>query len=129
MNNISGFVALAVLGGILIAVALYCLRGSIRALFRGRIYRDEQARNISHSRLAKMLTKKNIDLQHYHYDQPVVLIRKHMRKCKHCSSLEKCDYYLDHKDMDDAVDTPFCPNNDSIIKIKKQQEKICSRIS
>jgi hypothetical protein len=120
MNELSGFVVLAVLGGSLVALALYVLRASIRDLFRGCYYREGKIRCILNVRLAKMLTKKNIDIKRYLYDQPAADIMKHIRNCKHCRSVDQCDDYLNNKDMD--VDTPFCLNNDSIVRIKKQQE-------
>lgn len=82
MNNTSGLVVLAVLGGSLMALGLYCLRVSIIELFRGRYYRKGQARRISRLRLVYMQVKKTIDLQHYLYNQPAADILKHMRKCK-----------------------------------------------
>ena len=122
MNKISGFVVLAVLGGSMVAVALYYLRSSIRELFSGRYYREGQAKRISRLRLSKMLTKKNIDIKNYLYNQSAADILEHIRNCKHCRSIDQCDDYLDN--MDDNIDPPFCPNNDSILKIKNQQENL-----
>lgn len=122
MNELSGFVVLVVLGGSLVAMALYVLRTSISELFKGCYYRGGQIRCISSVRLVKMLTKKNIDIKHYLYDQPVSDILKQVRNCKHCRSVDQCDDYLNNKDLD--VDTPFCPNNGFIVRIKKQQDNL-----
>ena len=120
MNELSGFVVLAVIGGSLVAVALYVLREPIRDCFKGCYYRGGQIRCVSSTRLIKMLTKRNIDLKHYLYDQPASDIRKQIRNCKHCRSVDQCNDYLNNKDMD--VDTTFCANNGFIEELKRLQE-------
>ncbi|MDH3947722.1 MAG: hypothetical protein OEU74_02065 [Gammaproteobacteria bacterium] len=122
MNNLSGFVVIAVFGGSLAALALYFLRVPIRELFRGRYYHDDQARRVTSLRLVKMLTKKNIDIQRYLYNQPAADILKQERNCKHCRSVDQCDHYLNNKNM--GIDTPFCLNNGFIVKFNNQQESL-----
>jgi hypothetical protein len=127
MSNISGFAVLMVLGGSLVAVALYYLRTSIRKLFNGHHFRVNLKYQVTHSRLGEMLTKKDIDLQYYLFSLTDAEIMKHILNCKRCRSLDQCDYYLGKKEMDNNADLPFCPNNDSLIKIKNQQEVYSSR--
>jgi len=129
MSNISGFVVLMVLGGTLVAWALYYLRVSIRKLFNGHHLRENIKYQVTHSRLGEMLTKKDIDLQYYLFSLPDAEIMKHILNCKRCRSLDQCDYYLGKKEMGSNTDLPFCPNNDSLIKIKNQQESLLTKNS
>ena len=85
---------------------------------------NELKKSITPSRLGKVLTRKGIDLQYYLYSQPPADIMKHMHNCKRCHSLDQCDCYLDNKKMDNNIDLPFCRNNDSIMKIKDEQESL-----
>jgi len=100
------------------------LLAPIRALFSGCCFRNELKKSITPSRLGKMLTRKGVDLQYYLYSQPTSDIVQHMRNCKHCRSLEQCDCYLENKKMYSNTELTFCQNNDSIIKIKNQQDSL-----
>jgi len=96
----------------------------VRALFSGCCFRNELIKSITPARLGRMLTKKGIDLQYYIYSQPPSDIEQHMNNCKRCHSLELCDCYLNNKKMDNNIVLAFCQNNDSIIKIKNQQDSL-----
>ena len=122
MNNIAGIAVLMVLGGSLIIVALYYLRASIRKSFGGHYFRENMKHQVTYLRLGEMLTKKDIDLQFYLFSLPDTEIKKHILNCKRCRSLDQCDHYLGKKEMDNNIDLPFCPNSDSLKKVKSQQE-------
>jgi len=100
------------------------LLAPVRALFSSCCFRCELKKSITPSRLGKMLTRKGIDLQYYLYSQPPADIMKQLHNCNHCLSLDQCDCYLDNKEMDSNIGLPFCRNNDSIMKIKGQQESL-----
>ena len=117
MSELSGYVILAALGGSLVALALYVLRASIRDLFKECTYREGKIRCILSPRLVKMLTRNNIDLKRYLYDQSAPVIRKQIGNCKYCLSVDQCDDYLNNKNMD--VDSTFCPNNGFIARFKR----------
>jgi hypothetical protein len=96
----------------------------VREFFSRCCFRNELKKSITPSRLGKMLTRKGVDLQYYLYSQPTSDIMQHMRNCKRCHSLEKCDCYLDNKKMDDNIELLFCQNNDPILKVKNQQDSL-----
>ena len=118
MNNISSFTVLMVLGGSLLAVALYYLWVSIQNLF----IRGNLKHQVKHARLGAMLTKKDIDLKFYLFSPPDAEIMKHILNCKRCRSLDQCDSYLGKKEIDNNTDLPFCPNSDSLNEVKSLQE-------
>ena len=99
------------------------LLAPVRALFSSCCFRCELKKSIAPSRLGKVLTRKGIDLQYYLYSQPPADIMQQMHNCKRCHSLDQCDCYLDNKEKDN-IDLPFCRNNNSIMKIKNQQESL-----
>jgi hypothetical protein len=119
-----GLVLLLVLGGSLIAQVLYNSLAPVKGLFSRRCSRDGLKKRVSHSRLGKMLTRRDIDLQYYLFNQRPSDIERHIRNCKRCDSLDQCDCYLDNRKMDSNIDLPFCQSNDSILKIKNQQDNL-----
>lgn len=119
MDNSSGFVALSVLGGSLIAAALYCLRASIRELLSGRYFREGQAGQINRLRLGGLLARNGIDLHDYLDSQTAAEILRQIRNCKRCRDVSQCDYYLNIKRDDIDVDAAFCPNRDAIARLRQ----------
>ena len=120
MSIISSLVALIVLGGSLIVVALYHKRAFIRELFSRRKFREETRNRITHLqnriaylRFGKILAKKGIDLQYYLFTHTDADIMKQIRNCKRCRVQTQCDYYLGNKEMDNNIELTFCPNKDS----------------
>ena len=99
----------------------------VRALFCGCCFRNELKKSITPSRLGRMLTKKGIDLQYYIYSLPPSDIEQHMSNCKRCHSLDLCDCYLNNKKVDKNIVLSFCKSNDSIIKIKNQQDSLYAK--
>ena len=100
------------------------LLAPVRALFSSCCFRCELKKSITPSRLGKMLTRKGIDLQYYLYSQPPADVMKQMHNCNHCHRLDQCDCYLDNKKIDNNIDLSFCRNNDSIMKVKSQQDSL-----
>ena len=100
------------------------LLAPVQALFSSCCFRCELKKSITPSRLGKMLTRKGIDLQYYLYSQPPAEIMKQMHNCNHCKRLEQCDCYLDNKEMDNSIDLSFCRNNNSIMKVKNEQDSL-----
>ena len=100
------------------------LLAPVRALFSSCCFRCELKESITLSRLGKMLTRKGIDLQYYLYSQPPADIVKQIHNCSHCHSLDQCDCYLDNKEMDNSIDLSFCRNNNSIMKVKNEQDSL-----
>ena len=120
-----GLVLLLVMGGSLITPALYNSLVSIReSLFSRRCFRSGLEKRITHSQLYKMLTRKGVDLQYYLFSQPAADIEQQLHNCKRCDSYDLCNCYLGNKKVDSSIDLPFCCNNDSIFKVKNQQEKL-----
>jgi hypothetical protein len=120
-----GLVLLLVMGGSLITPALYNSLVSIRdLLFSRHCFRHGLKNRITHSRLDRMLARKGVDLQYYLFSQPAADIEKQIGNCKHCDSYYLCDGYLENKEMDSKIDLPFCRNDDPILRIKNQQEKL-----
>jgi hypothetical protein len=97
---------------------------AVRELFSGCCFRNELKKSITPAHLGRMLTKKGIDLQYYIYSLPTSDIEQHMNNCKRCHSLDLCDCYLNKKKMYNNIVLAFCQNNDSIIKIKNQQDSL-----
>jgi hypothetical protein len=87
MNNISSFTVLMVLGGSLLAVALYYLWVSIQNLFSGHFFRGTLKHQVTHARLGAMLTKKDIDLKFYLFSPPDAEIMKHIPN--HCINSDR----------------------------------------
>ena len=120
-----GLILLLVMGGSLITPALYHSLASIRGLlFNRHCFRNGLEKRITHSQLGKMLTRKDVDLQYYLFSQPPADIEQQLRNCKRCDRSDLCDSYLENRKMDSSIELPFCRNNDSIFKIKNQQEKL-----
>ena len=117
-------ILLLVLGSSLVTQSLYKSWAPIKGLFSRHCFREELKERVAHSRLGKMLIRRNIDLQYYLFSQPVSDTQKHLRNCKRCDSLDQCDYFLDNKIMDGSIDLPFCQHNDVILKIKNQQDNL-----
>jgi hypothetical protein len=115
---------LLVMGGSLITQSLYKSLAPLKGLFSRHCFLDELKERVTHSQLGKMLARRNIDLQYYIFSQPASDTEKHLRNCKRCDSLDQCDYYLDNNIMDCSIDLPFCQHNDSILKIKNQQDNL-----
>ena len=115
---------LLVMGGSLITQSLYKSLAPIKGFFSRHCYRDELKDRVAHSRLGKMLARRDIDLQYYLFSQPASDAEQHLRNCQRCDSLDQCDYYLNNNILDGSIDLPFCQHNDSILKIKNQQDNL-----
>jgi len=120
-----GLVLLLVMGSSLITPALYRSLLSIREIFFSRhCFRSGLEKQTTNSQLYKMLTKKGVDLQYYLFSQPPTDIEQQLRNCKRCDKYDLCNCYLANKKVDSSIDLPFCRNNDFIVNIKNQQEKL-----
>ena len=120
-----GLVLLLVMGGSLISPALYRSLASIRELlFSRHCFRSGLGKRVSHSQLYKMLTRKSVDLQYYLFSQPPADIEQQLLNCKRCDHIDRCDCYLENKEIDCSIDLPFCRNSDAIFQIKNCQEKL-----
>lgn len=122
-----GLVLLMIVGGYFIAQELYNSMPAMQGLFSRGYSRDRLKERVTNSRLGNMLTRMDIDLQYYLFSQPQSVIEKHLRNCKRCENVSLCDCYLDSKTIDDNIDFPFCENNDSILKVKDQQDSLHAR--
>jgi hypothetical protein len=111
-------------GGSLIAPTLYKFFSSIQGLFSRHCYRDRLKEVVEHSRLGKMLTRRNIDLEFYLFNQPSSDIGNQLRDCQCCDSFDQCDYFLGNHKMANNIALPFCRINSAILYIKDQQEKL-----
>ncbi|MEZ5540797.1 MAG: DUF6455 family protein [Pseudomonadota bacterium] len=120
MANYSGFVALSVLGGFLIAAALYCLRVSIRELLSGQHFRAGLAGQITRLRLGRLFARHDIDLHDYLSSQTAAEILRQIRNCKQCRNLSRCDYYLNEMRRDNDIDPSFCPNRNAIARLRQR---------
>ena len=82
------------LGSSFIAPTLYKSLSSIQGLFSRHCYRDRLKELVEHSRLGKMLTRRNIDLQFYLFNQSSSGIENQIRVCECCDNFDECDYFL-----------------------------------
>lgn len=112
------------MGGSLIAPTLCKSLSSIQGLFSRHCYRDRLKKLVEHSRLGKMLTRRNIDLQCYLFNQSSSDIEQQLRDCQCCDSFDQCDYFLGNNKMANNIALPFCRINSAILYIKDQQEKL-----
>lgn len=112
------------LGSSLIAPTLYKSLSSIRGLFNGPCYRNRLKELVEHSRLGKMLSRRNIDLQFYLFNQSYSDIENQIRACERCDNFDECDYFLNNNQLDNNIALPFCRSNSAILYIQDQQEKL-----
>lgn len=117
-------VLLLVLGVFLVARILYTSLAPVQGLFSRRCFRADLGKSVTHSRLGKMLSSRDVDLQYYLFSQPVSDIEKQLHNCKCCNSTDQCDCYLSSKIMGSNIDLSFCQNNNSILKVRNRQENL-----
>ena len=84
-----GLVLLVIVGSTLIASALYNSLVTVRGLFRKSCFRDGLKKEITDSRLGRMLSRMGVDLQYYIFSTASSDIEKHMRTCNHCDNSVK----------------------------------------
>ena len=80
----------------------------------GLRFRDELARRVRYLRLDKMLTKRNINLNHYLHTESVTNIENQIRGCESCAVTRQCDQILK---QNTAANLSFCPNHDDLESI------------
>ena len=112
------------LGNALIAPIFYKSLSSIQGLFGRHCYRDRLKELVEHSRLGKMLTRRNIDLQFYLFNQSSSDIENQIHACECCDNFDECDYFLKNKQMDNNIALPFCRINSAMLYVMDQQEKL-----
>ena len=112
------------LGSSLIAPTLYKSLSSIQGLFSRHCYRDRLKELVEHSRLGKMLTRRNIDLQFYLFNQSSPDIENQICACECCDNVDECDFFLKNNQVDNNIALPFCRINSAILYVKDQQEKL-----
>ena len=94
---------------LLILLVAVVLTVAVLSNFRvGLRFRDELARRIKFLRMDKMLTKRNIKLEHYLHTESITKIENQIRNCESCSEIKQCDQVLKESS---PPDLSFCPND------------------
>ncbi len=110
-------VVIATLFGVFSVIFLVLLVVAIVGNLRTGIgFRKGVARQLSALRLDRMLGILGIDRNAYLHGQPIMDIRRQMKRCSGCANTLQCDQVLDGGAGDR---TDFCPNEATLKKVRE----------
>ena len=79
-------------------------------------YRDNLALQLEKLRLSRMLSSLGIDIKQYLFQERLVDIHQHMKRCQSCENTDECDSALSHGETQ-AENIGYCANNESLAAI------------
>ena len=113
--------AFALMGMLVVALAVALTVAIGRNLKAGSLVRDKLARRVAELPLSKMLKLVGVDSSHYLHGEYLKDVRQQIDTCRSCGHNQHCSDTLEPSTAK-VEDYAFCPNQESLQKVRAEMD-------